>query len=297
MVVATIAAVVWSLGWILHPGGGYKAIARDAMMKAEVEAMKRTGPPEQVIAEIRTSKPGSIITVTPASPPSGETQSNKLPAGPQPSVQVWPEPGTTAEAGPLHAPEPPSAPTMEEPAPEQPSASDYFQEARQAHDRGDIDMAVHLYRRALELDPNLAAALFNLGNIYLFDRKQPELALEMFERVLTLEPDNKLAYNNIGVLYMRDGRLAEAEKNLAAALEHDPAYVDAIYNLACLNARQGRTSLAMSYLRKAGRLTSEAAVWARNDEDLNNLRDLPEFQRFLDETTEHTDAHREKIDG
>jgi tetratricopeptide (TPR) repeat protein len=300
MVVVTFAALVWFFGLvfnILHPGGGFKAIIEDKKARAELEALKDAGPPEPVNVVIMTSPPGRITPVTPKPLPPEETRSNELPTGPLPSVSVWPEPGATAETEPSRIPEPPSAPTMEEPVPEQPGASDYFQEARLAHDRGDTDLAVHLYRRALDADPNLAAALFNLGNIYLFDRKQPELALEMFEQVLTLEPDNKMAYNNLGVLYMRDGRLEEAEKFLSAALEKDPAFVDAVYNLACLNARQGRYSLAMSYLRKAGRLTPDAAVWARDDEDLKSLRDRPEFKRFLDETPEPADARKDNIDG
>lgn len=270
-------------------------------MRAEVEAMKHTKPPEPVIVEIRSSTPGGINVNTPAAQPAEETQSNKLPAGPQsPSLEgspAWPGRETAAENTPPILPEPPQVPTMEEPASEQPGAMDHFEEARLAHDRGDLDLAIHHYRRALDLDANLAGAYLNLGNIYLFDRDQPELARDMFEHVLNLEPDNKLAYNNLGVLNMREGRLAEAEKYLATALEKDPTFVDAVYNLACLNARQGRNSLAMSYLKKAARITPDAAVWAREDEDLKSLRDQPEFQRFLNEAPEKADPYKDNADG
>ena len=46
-------------------------------------------------------------------------------------------------------------------------------------------------------------------------------------------------------------------------MERDPGYVDALYNMACVAARQGRPSLAMSYLLKAARKQPEAAAWAR----------------------------------
>jgi quercetin dioxygenase-like cupin family protein len=54
------------------------------------------------------------------------------------------------------------------------------------------------------------------------------------------------------------------------------------YGLACLEAVQGRRDEALDGLRRAIKLRSDAAVWAREDEDFSSLRDDPEFRSLVD---------------
>jgi len=91
----------------------------------------------------------------------------------------------------------------------------YFVEACAAEDRGDSDTAEHLFRQAIDLEPNMAAALTNLGN-----------------------------------LVYRQGELEEARKLYDRALEHDPSQPEARYNLANLLEDLGETDLAIAELRK-----------------------------------------------
>lgn len=62
---------------------------------------------------------------------------------------------------------------------------------------------------------------------------------------------------------------------LAAALERRPDHPATLYNLACAEALAGRTDEAIEHLRCALELRPETAEWARTDEDLDALRDLP----------------------
>ena len=74
------------------------------------------------------------------------------------------------------------------------------------------------------------------------------------------------------------GDPAQARQILAEGLEVHPESGSLYYNLACLEAAQGNRDAALAALRRALELRPEAAAWARDDEDLESLRDDPEFR-------------------
>jgi tetratricopeptide (TPR) repeat protein len=100
----------------------------------------------------------------------------------------------------------------------------YFVEACAAEDRGESTTAEHLFRQVLDLEPNMAAALTNLGN-----------------------------------LVYRQGELQEARSFYERALEHDPVQPEARYNLANLLEDMGETELAISELRRVCAASPEFA--------------------------------------
>lgn len=69
---------------------------------------------------------------------------------------------------------------------------------------------------------------------------------------------------------------------LAEGLELHPESGSLHYNLACLEAVQGRRAEALDGLRRALELRPEVAGWARDDEDFAGLRDDPEFRSLLE---------------
>jgi len=164
------------------------------------------------------------------------------------------------------------------------TAEDHFRRARAAQEQGRDSQAVHHYRQALLLDPHLTEAYLNLGNIYFFRHRALEKALEMYTQVLKLDPNNEMAHNNLGVLFLRRGMPGQAETEFYAALQENPGYVDALYNLACLAALKNETETALDYLARAAAIQPETMVWAGGDEDLKSLRRLPRFQKLLQET-------------
>jgi quercetin dioxygenase-like cupin family protein len=74
-----------------------------------------------------------------------------------------------------------------------------------------------------------------------------------------------------------------ARRILAEGLETNPESASLHYNLACLEALEGHSDAALSSLRRAIELKPEAAEWARDDEDLDNLRDDPGFRALSTE--------------
>ena len=85
-----------------------------------------------------------------------------------------------------------------------------------ANDR--TDEAIALYRRALELDPELAIAWNGLSLAY---RQLGDLdaAVEAGRRLIEIEPDDPLSHTNLSILYMRQGLIPEAEDEKAVAMQ------------------------------------------------------------------------------
>lgn len=100
----------------------------------------------------------------------------------------------------------------------------HFVDACSAEDDGDLATAEHLFRLVLELEPTMAAAATNLGN-----------------------------------LVYQQGGLAEARKLYEQALENDPSQPEARYNLANVLEDLGQTELAISELRRVCSAHSEFA--------------------------------------
>jgi hypothetical protein len=53
------------------------------------------------------------------------------------------------------------------------------------------------------------------------------------------------------------------------------------YNLACLEALEGRRDEALAALRKAIRLRPQLAEWARKDDDFESLREESAFRSLV----------------
>ncbi|MFH1139334.1 MAG: tetratricopeptide repeat protein [Pseudomonadota bacterium] len=237
-----------------------------------------------------------------STPPEQTRPAWRDPATPAPRVGVSFPPwvGDFPDLPTVEEPPPATEPLLSEPIPadENPSGSepvvsgestagsptspaDNFMAGFYAQEGGLIDQAIELYRRAIAQDPRMVEPYLNLGNIYFENQYDPDQAEEMYKRVLELSPDNKLAHNNLGVLFLGKGLLSQAQVEITTAIEQDRDYVDAIYNMACLAARQGRKSLALSYLLRAARLDPRVGAWAAGDEDLSSLQDNEVFRDFL----------------
>jgi type IV pilus assembly protein PilF len=88
---------------------------------------------------------------------------------------------------------------------------------------GQADLAVPLYRRAMQLDPAQVTASVGLGGI-LMERSQFADAIPLWEDALTKNAGLELVRTNLAMAYWRVGDLASAEKHLRKALELSPAF-------------------------------------------------------------------------
>jgi tetratricopeptide (TPR) repeat protein len=87
-------------------------------------------------------------------------------------------------------------------------ALDYFRSAYEAQMRGELDEAVDLYKRSLEVYPTAEAHTF-LGWTYSFMGMIDE-AIEECHRAIELDPDFGNPYNDIGAYLIEKGDLVGA---------------------------------------------------------------------------------------
>ena len=116
------------------------------------------------------------------------------------------------------------------------SALDDGDEAKQ-------EEAAAAYRKALEFDPYLVAALINLANIH-YSRDELAEAQALYERAIGLEPDFFEAHFNLGNIYHDLGRFAEAQACYAEAIKLNPFYADAHFYLAVTFEKMGLSQQA-----------------------------------------------------
>jgi tetratricopeptide (TPR) repeat protein len=97
------------------------------------------------------------------------------------------------------------------------TAEQAMQIAAMAYQAGDLDQALFLYLRAIELDPQHYPALVWIGRIHR-ERGNTELAAMAFKDVLANAPENIDALTEMGLLQLAKGRQAEAQELLSKAL-------------------------------------------------------------------------------
>ncbi len=124
-------------------------------------------------------------------------------------------------------------------------AEEYFR-AGSALDDGDeskLEEAAAAYRKALELDPYLVAALINLANVH-YSRDELVEAQALYERAIGLEPDFFEAHFNLGNIYHDLGQFTEAQACYREALRLNPLYADGHFYLAVTFEKMGLSAEA-----------------------------------------------------
>ena len=129
-------------------------------------------------------------------------------------------------------------------------AEEYFR-AASALDDGDESTqaeAAAAYRKALEIDPFLVAALINLANIH-YSRDELVEAQALYERAIGLESDFFEAHFNLGNIYHDLGLFPEAQSCYREALRLNPFYADAHFYLAVTFEKMGLSHDARPHWR------------------------------------------------
>jgi len=188
-------------------------------------------------------------------------------------------------------------------------ALNYFWVAKRHQDRGEIDQAIQMYRKALERDPDMLAAQNNLG-VLLLQKKDYDQALKQFQEILathpenvsawvnsglayleledytraqeaflkalSLEPENIQAHLNLGVIYSHMGRLREAQAEFQQILSREPNNYKALLNLALAYEKEGQLEASIScyerYLQVTAHLSPPPSSFQLVMEHLGQLR-------------------------
>jgi Flp pilus assembly protein TadD/DNA-binding transcriptional MerR regulator len=131
----------------------------------------------------------------------------------------------------------------------------WFQEGLRCESEGREDGAAAAYRRALDLDPGLAAAHTNLGALA-HRRGDTAEAIACFQAALALDPDQPEARYDLAHVLIEAGELELASAELRRVLQIVPESPDAHFNLGialeALGSRKQAREHLCRYLDLAG---------------------------------------------
>jgi len=120
----------------------------------------------------------------------------------------------------------------------------YLAAGKLAESRGDMALALSMYRKATALNHEYVEAYNRLG-LALEALGETQSAQEAFARAVELAPDRAYLRNNLAFVHMHRKNWAEAEAQLEKALELQPDFARARVNLAMVLAHTGRYEQAM----------------------------------------------------
>lgn len=127
------------------------------------------------------------------------------------------------------------------------AAEELYERAVEIEDEDPAE-AIQAYRKALELNVNLADAHLNLGRL-LHETDGAAAAEPCYRRALAMRPDDSTALFNLGVALQDLDRPLEAIEVYEKALELDPKLADAHFNLAGVFEKLGRMRSAIRHLK------------------------------------------------
>lgn len=137
----------------------------------------------------------------------------------------------------------------------------WFQKGLDLEETGaPMEVILEAYRKVVDLNPEAAGALVNLGTIYYRQRKFGE-AEQYYKDAIRADPSYPLAEFNLGNLYDEQGRLADAFDHYRRALALNPHYADAHFNLALLCERTGDPLKAVHHWKNYLKL-DRSSQWA-----------------------------------
>lgn len=129
-------------------------------------------------------------------------------------------------------------------------------------DEGKVDAALAQFRRALQLDPNNAPAMQNIG-IAALRANDVAAAKQNLDAALALNPGLPLALNALGVVRARQNDLPGAVDAWKRAVALDPRQYDALFNIGVVAFRAGNRPDAKRALEQFVR-TAPASRYARD---------------------------------
>jgi tetratricopeptide (TPR) repeat protein len=154
----------------------------------------------------------------------------------------------------------------------------------------DFDGAIHDYEKAIEQDSTYTSSIIQLGKLLEDYKKDKAKAKYYYEQVISI--DTAVSIDNIQRVFAltRLGRQEEAIafSNKILALEKTNSQY---YNRACMFSLMGKKTEALENLRMAFELGFNDFEHIKIDDDLNNIRLLPEFKKMAEDWKKNFDIH------
>ncbi len=102
--------------------------------------------------------------------------------------------------------------------------------------------------------------------------KRGREAVKILEKATELKPTCDSAWYDLGLAYARVNHLKQARRCFLKSLNIDPRRAWSYYDLACLDAREGKRNAAFKHLQQAMELGFRDSGYLRRDADFRSLR-------------------------
>ncbi len=155
------------------------------------------------------------------------------------------------------------------------------------HDTLPIEKSIEYLKKAIECNPQKARYYSFLATVYRHLYKETQdnqymlLAEQNFKSALELDLEDLNAYNNYANFLVEIGDYEKAEEYYRKAIAIYPEHGKPYYNLACVKSLQGDKQSALKYLKQAIDKNPDFRYDAKNDPDLTNIKDTPEFLMWI----------------
>jgi protein O-mannosyl-transferase len=133
--------------------------------------------------------------------------------------------------------------------------------------RGNFNLAVEYYEKALALNPNIFATNYNLANLY-FANGREEDGLQLLQTAALIRPKRAEVHGLLGEVYLKQKKIEKAEFHLKQAVKLKPEYDIAMRNLGIVYY------FHLKKPEKAAVFFSRALSINPNQENADNIRIL-----------------------
>jgi tetratricopeptide (TPR) repeat protein len=120
-----------------------------------------------------------------------------------------------------------------------------------------IDMAIKMYKKCIDLKSNLSGAYGNLANIYNDNELKKDSALYYHQKALFVDNKNPNSYYNFGNYYKKNKKYDLALEMYAKAIELNPSLTPAYINTAAIYEFNKDFKKAIDFVLKAIEITPE----------------------------------------
>ncbi len=160
---------------------------------------------------------------------------------------------------------------------------------------GQVDEAIFHSRKVLEIKPDYAAAHYDLGNA-LMQKNQVDEAIDHYEQAIEIKPNYAEAYYNLGNALFQKGEVDKANEIFQKAVEIKPDYSEAHNNLGASFLQKGQVDQAILHFQKAQEINPglpDASYNLGNALQQKGRADesIIQFQKALELKPDYTLAH------
>ena len=133
-----------------------------------------------------------------------------------------------------------------------------FKLAIESHQKNNLEVAISLYNKILQSDPNNASIHYNLG--LAFDKKKElDKAIDSYKKVIEIDPNYLSAHYNLGLIFKELGDLENEMICYKKTLSIDSNHSKANNNIGLVFKKMGDYQKAITYYKKAIEIDTELA--------------------------------------